>query len=604
MEIVMTRRSRRLLVAVAIAIAVALGATADLSAVDFPLRRVVDVADFDRDGHLDLLVTPEQGHPLYLVRQVNGSYSPEFELSNADSLEFDSSVAASDLNGDGLVDVAWTDGSRTAIYLAAGSTSGLAPLAAPILRVTLTTGQLGSLLAADLTRDGRGDLLATGTAGVYLFAGPLSALSPTVPPRPLPGSPGDAGKAIVASRTEARIPEAYIATADGIVRMFSDTSGAWRFSPALSGPVQDFAVGNADGDGLPDLVTIEPPDIGSTRPMQVLLRLATPSGGFGNPDVIAQGTALRVVAIGDADGTERPDVVYAQHEAGDGPITNEVSLLAGRDGGGFYAAERVGADFPGSQEYLRLVDLDGKPPAEVVFSGNPAGVRAGAGQLQLSRPNLQVSASAPASVARRRTMNLAVAVANRGAQNATDVTLRVGLPAVLSPLAGGTPSECAVSGPALLCRLGNLSSGTNRQLQLGVRAQQTGRAEVPLSARGLEADVNIDDNDVNVAIVVTEEVDVPTGIRKRGTAKADRLLGSAYADVLEGRAGRDHLFGYAGNDILVGGLGKDVIEAGRGNDTIRAREKTRDIVRCGPGTDTVTADKVDALTNCENVSRR
>ena len=339
--------------------------------------------------------------------------------------------------------------------------------------------------------------------------------------------------------------------------------------------------------------------------MQVLLRLATPSGGLGNPDVIAQGTDLRAVAIGDADGTERSDVLYAQHRPGDGPITNELVLLAGRDGGGFYAAERVGSDFPGSQEYLRLVDLDGKPPAEVVFSGNPSGVRAGAGQVQVSRPNLQVSASAPASVARGQTLNLAVAVANNGARDATDVTLRVGLPAVLAPLAGGTPSECDIADPGLLCRLGNLSSGTSRQLRLGVRAQQTGRAEVALSARGLEADVNIADNDVNVAIVVTEEVtDVPTGIRKRGTAKADRLRGSAYADVLDGRAGPDRLFGYAGNDILVGGLGKDMIKAGRGNDTIRAREKTRDIVRCGPGTDTVTADKVDALTNCENVSRR
>ena len=74
--------------------------------------------------NLTCSLRPEQGQPLYLVRQVNGSYSPEFELSSADSLGFDSSVAASDFNGDGLVDVAWTDGSRTAIYLAAGSRVG------------------------------------------------------------------------------------------------------------------------------------------------------------------------------------------------------------------------------------------------------------------------------------------------------------------------------------------------------------------------------------------------------------------------------------------------------------------------------------------------
>ena len=56
--------------------------------------------------------------------------------------------------------------------------------------------------------------------------------------------------------------------------------------------------------------------------------------------------------------------------------------------------------------------------------------------------------------------------------------------------------------------------------------------------------------------------------------------------------------------ILFGGPGKDTIDAHAGNDTIYARDKTRDIVRCGPGRDTVTADKTDKLTNCEKVSRR
>jgi Ca2+-binding RTX toxin-like protein len=387
--------------------------------------------------------------------------------------------------------------------------------------------------------------------------------------------------------------------------MFSDTSGTWKFSPPLSGPVQDFVVGDANGDGLPDLVTIEPANIDPTRPMQVLLRLATPSGGLGNPDVIAQGTALRAVAIGDADGTERPDVLYARHCSGCGGagITNELILLAGRDEGGFYSPEPAGT-VPGSQEYLRLVDLDGKPPAEVVFSGNPSGVRAGAGQVQVSRPNLQASASAPASVVRGQTLTLAVAVANKGARNATDVTLRVGLPAVLAPLANGTPSECAIANPGLLCRLGTLTSGTSKQLRLGMSAQAPGKAGVRLSARGLEADVNITDNDLNVDIVVTEKKVVPKGVKKRGTAKADKLRGTAYADMLDGRAGPDHLFGYAGNDTLIGGPGKDKIDADTGNDTIRARDKTRDIVRCGPGRDTITADKIDTLTNCEKVSRR
>jgi Ca2+-binding RTX toxin-like protein len=624
MEVVMMRRSNRLLMAVAVTIGAALGATAPLSAVDFPLRKVVDVVDFDRDGQVDVLVSPNESRPLYLVRQVNGSYSQEFQLSNANSLG--ELVAASDFNGDGFVDVAWADNLGTEIYLAAGSRAGVAPLTSPILQATITSG-LNGLTAADLTRDGKGDLLATGTGGVYLFAGPLSPSSSA--PSPLSGSPSNARKAIVVSRGEAR-PDVYVATAAGVVRMSSDTSGTWRFSPALSAPAQDFAVGDANGDGLPDLVTIEPPSSGSPRPMQVLLRLATASGGFGSPEMIAQGTDLRAVAIGDADGIERSDVLYAQNRPGSGSITNELFLLAGRDEGGFYGAESVGANFPGSQEYLRLVDLDGKRPAEVVFSGNPSGVRSGAGQVQTSRPNLVVSAPRSSSVVRGATLALPVSIENTGARDATGATLQLALPPGLAP--SETPPECVAASPGLSCRLGTVASGTTRQVRIGVLAQTAGNVTLSLKTRASEADVNSADNDLTVSVDITVSQSPPDkGVKRRGTAKADTMRGTPYADVLDGLAGADRIFGNAGSDILiggagkdtidagkgadrlfgnaagdmlVGGAGKDTIDAGKGNDTIRARDKTRDVILCGAGTDTVVADKADVVVGCEKVVRR
>lgn len=101
--------------------------------------------------------------------------------------------------------------------------------------------------------------------------------------------------------------------------------------------------------------------------------------------------------------------------------------------------------------------------------------------------------------------------------------------------------------------------------------------------------------------------------RLYGDAGADRLSGGAGNDRVRGGAGDDQLFGAAGNDLLDGGPGNEVISAGlgadhvvaaAGSDRINVRDRRRDVVNCGAGRDSVTADRVDRLLNCERVTRR
>jgi Ca2+-binding RTX toxin-like protein len=55
----------------------------------------------------------------------------------------------------------------------------------------------------------------------------------------------------------------------------------------------------------------------------------------------------------------------------------------------------------------------------------------------------------------------------------------------------------------------------------------------------------------------------------------------------------------------VGGAGSDRISGGAGNDVIRAKDGTRDVIRCGAGRDTVVADRSDKVRkDCERVRRR
>jgi len=107
--------------------------------------------------------------------------------------------------------------------------------------------------------------------------------------------------------------------------------------------------------------------------------------------------------------------------------------------------------------------------------------------------------------------------------------------------------------------------------------------------------------------------------RLSGGGGADTLRGGPGNDVLRGEGGNDKLYGQGGNDTLIGGPGNDTIrevptayvatdpldtgrnriEAGGGRDNIDVANGKRDVVDCGPGRDTVNADKIDRLKNCE-----
>ena len=91
-----------------------------------------------------------------------------------------------------------------------------------------------------------------------------------------------------------------------------------------------------------------------------------------------------------------------------------------------------------------------------------------------------------------------------------------------------------------------------------------------------------------------------------GTDGPDRLVGTPAADTLAGLAGGDRIEGLGGSDFLDGGPGRDVLLGGGGPDRVAADgDGSKDTVRCGAGTDTVTADLSDAIAaDCETISRQ
>jgi Ca2+-binding RTX toxin-like protein len=92
--------------------------------------------------------------------------------------------------------------------------------------------------------------------------------------------------------------------------------------------------------------------------------------------------------------------------------------------------------------------------------------------------------------------------------------------------------------------------------------------------------------------------------RADGGPGNDLVSGGNGNDRVYGGAGNDTLVGYLGADRLVGGGGVDRLNAGPANDVIFARDGQRDFIRCGTGVDTVSADIVDSVNQCERVTRR
>jgi Ca2+-binding RTX toxin-like protein len=122
-----------------------------------------------------------------------------------------------------------------------------------------------------------------------------------------------------------------------------------------------------------------------------------------------------------------------------------------------------------------------------------------------------------------------------------------------------------------------------------------------------------------VNLDASEDVD-DADVRIRGGTPL--VYGSRGADVISARGGAGFIgpypgsvvaFGDRGDDRLSGGPKRDVLFGGRGHDTMKgdggwdflvARDRTRDVVKCGRGSDFAGVDRVDRVRRCEDVHPR
>lgn len=221
---------------------------------------------------------------------------------------------------------------------------------------------------------------------------------------------------------------------------------------------------------------------------------------------------------------------------------------------------------------------------------------------------------------------------NAGFDDAPNTTATIAIPAATS-IVSVTPTQgsCSTAGSAATCEIGLFKRTAPVTVIVIARTPQSGVLTSSATVSSPLVDPVLENNTSSVSASVATGTGMGTGATSdgpgptpgvpgacsnviNGTSKKDRLTGTADGDRIKGRAGPDRikgvgnadcLYGDGGNDRIVGGSGSDRLFGGAGKDLIKAKDGTRDVVRCGAGRDRVIADRIAKVArDCEMVRRR
>jgi hypothetical protein len=296
----------------------------------------VVIADLDGDGKPDLIVADSYGDTISLYRNIstNGSltadsFAPRVDLVTPPGSYTPSEIAVADVDGDGKLDIVASDYENSMVSVYRNTcTPGNISADSFATRVDFATGAGPQGVAViDIDGDGRPDLLVANSGD-----GTVSILRNTC----MMGS----------LTTNSFAPKVDIATGSSC---------------------QSVVAGDLDGDGKPDVVTVN----NGSGTVSLLRNISTPgsittSSFAAKVDIAVLDGGPVQVAIGDLDGDGKPDLIVTCYLPQTVTVFRNTSTVGSLTTSSF----APGIDFPlggrGHTPAIADLDGDGKPDVAVV----------------------------------------------------------------------------------------------------------------------------------------------------------------------------------------------------------------------------------------------